>query len=176
MQSCAREKTQGIGAPRVTCDYPKAQLMMPHETLRMPTRTSYIGEIYYLTFQTAPPQYFASRVSKAIYVPHKHSRTPHARTSIATFTSFDSVSNESAPAPPAPLPVSSITGKLCCKHRHFIRNGFVGDCRHRSSRSLNAPLMCAICFKARVLASFCRSNGTKRSKQSPAIAARICLQ
>ena len=50
------------------------------------------------------------------------------------------VFNTAATPPPVPLPVSSITGKLCCDHRHFMRNGY----RHfmnQPSHALNTPLM-----------------------------------
>ena len=44
MGSYAREKPECVGAPRATCDYPKSLPMIPHNTLRMLTRTSYGGE------------------------------------------------------------------------------------------------------------------------------------
>ena len=64
---------------------------------------------------------------------------------------MSSVFNTAATSPPVPLPVSIIAGKLCCDHRHFMRNGYVGDWRHRPS-SCTGYSADAICFKACVLA------------------------
>ena len=50
------------------------------------------------------------------------------------------VFNTAATPAPVPLPESSVAGKLCCDHRHFMRYGY----RHfmkQPSRALNAPLM-----------------------------------
>ena len=49
--------------------------------------------------------------------------------------------NTAATPASVPLPESSVAGKLCCNHRHFMRSGCAGDCRHRPSHALHTPLM-----------------------------------
>ena len=55
MGSYARGKPECVGAPRATCDYPKSLPMIPHNTLRMPTRTSYGGEFIWDCINLSAP-------------------------------------------------------------------------------------------------------------------------
>ena len=85
MQSRVRGKSEGVGVPRPTCDYPKALPVMPHSTLRMSTRTSCSGELYgiALTFQTSPAPIDLLSPKKIIKKPidslHTKLPRPHAR-------------------------------------------------------------------------------------------------
>ena len=76
-------------------------------------------------------------------VPRPHISEPLAWYDWHAFAekAMPSALNTAATPPSVPLPESSVAGKLCCDHRHFMCSGFVGDCRHRASHALNTPLM-----------------------------------
>ena len=98
-------------------------------------------EVVRLKAQLKAPEIGRVTMSRRLFSVLHGFTTPFSRLRQNLYEELEDIAGKHTSPRVPPLPTSSIAGKLCCNHRHLIRNSFVSDCQHRQSHALGAPLI-----------------------------------